>query len=553
MTLISPHWVIACSVQIAALVACGVLLARLLRLRKPQVRWACYEGVLLLCLCLPLLQMRPAAKTVMTPASWGTERLQASPIAESAPVAQATSSVNLQRAFVWLLVTGILLRTGWLLLGFRGLYRLRRAARQFRDVPRAVRALRDGIGANTELLISDRVQGAITFGLRSGVILLPSQFGEMSEGTQVAILCHELIHVRCRHWLFTVIEECVLSLFWFHPAVWWLVREIQLGREEAVDLEAVRLLNSRDQYVEALMVAAQIRQRIRLAPATSFVWRGQFARRVATIFAAETFSSRRTVLSVAGVVIGTLSVLCAAVVYFPVRFAVHAQSASTEPVVIESGGDHLLRRGALEYPRWVQQEGVEGLVEAEVSTDKLGRVLDARILDGPDELRRPVLRSVLDWQYDPQAKAPGTYQIAIRFTLPPPGYAGVGALPAYPETAELRNTRESNNPIFFFESAQQPAATETISQMIKNSELAERGDLSGRIDQIKLHGGARRMDLHLPVAVGDELTAESLQRLDQSLHSIDRRLLLALGKEPGDRISIHILYAENGPPRGDGR
>lgn len=66
MTSISPHWVIACSAQIAVLVTCGVLSARFLRLRQPQVRWACYEGVLLLCLCLPLLQMRPAAKTVMT-------------------------------------------------------------------------------------------------------------------------------------------------------------------------------------------------------------------------------------------------------------------------------------------------------------------------------------------------------------------------------------------------------------------------------------------------------------------------------------------------------
>ena len=509
--------------------------------------------MLLLCLCLPLLQMRPAAKTVMMPASWAIESLQASPIAESAPVAQGTSSVNLQRAFVWLLVSGILVRAAWLLLGFRGLYRLRRTARQFPDVPRPVRDLRDGIRADTELLISDRVPGAITFGLRSGVILLPSRFGEMSEGTQAAILCHELIHVRCRHWLFTVIEECVLSLFWFHPVIWWLVREIQLGREEAVDLEVVRLLNSRDQYVEALMVAAQIKERIHLVPATSFVWRGQLARRMATIFAAETVSSRRTVLSAVGVVIGTLSVLCAAVVYFPLRFALHAQSAASEPVVIESGGDHLLRRGALEYPRWVQQQGVEGLVEAEVSTDKLGRVLDARILDGPDDLRRPVLRSVLDWQYDPQAKAPGTYQVAIRFTLPPPGYAGVAALPAYPETAEVINTRDRDRPIFFFKSAQEPTATETISQMITNTQLAERGELRGRIGQIKLHGTAARMDLHLPVAVGDELTAESLQRLDQSLHSTDRRLLLALGKDPGDRISIHILYAENEPPHDDGR
>lgn len=74
-----------------------------------------------------------------------------------------------------------------------------------------------------------------------------------------------------------------------------------------------------------------------------------------------------------------------------------------EPRLIEGAGDHLLRRGGIEYPRWVRDERVEGLVNVEVSTDGMGRVSDARVLDGPQDQWRAVLRSVLEWQYDPQA------------------------------------------------------------------------------------------------------------------------------------------------------
>ena len=42
-----------------------------------------------------------------------------------------------------------------------------------------------------------------------------------------------------RDWLFTVVEELVRAVFWFHPAIWWLLGEIQLAREQAVDREVV--------------------------------------------------------------------------------------------------------------------------------------------------------------------------------------------------------------------------------------------------------------------------------------------------------------------------
>ena len=545
MTLPSLQWLIACSVQIAALVACGILLAGLLRLREPRLRWACFEGLLLLCLCLPFLQpSRPAsAGGSVVRRAWVATNLQAFSRGESAPIAMPGARFDLRLGILGLLGAGIVLRGGWLLVGFGALRRLRSTARPCSQLPKVSQEYLEGLGTGTRVLMSDRVGGVLTFGVRSSVILVPSRFAEMSEETQAAVLLHELIHVRKRHWLLTVMEEIALTMVWFHPAVWWLVREIQLAREQAVDLEAVGILASRSQYVDALIEVAEIGGRVRMSPATSFLWRGQLARRVANLFAAGRSSRLRRALSIAGLAIGTVLVLRAALLYFPARAVVHAQTTGAEPIVIENGGDHLLRRGGMEYPRWVQDERVEGLVNVEVSTDGMGRVLDARVLDGPQDLRRAVLRSVLDWQYDPQAKPAGTYQVAVRFTLPNPGSSSVIRLPEYASEAAPGGAREG---AFLFapqgqEEALRATTLETIKKALENAERAEKGQLTGRIVRIQTHGEAERMNLHLPVAVGDEVTSESVRRVLQSLRAVDPGLLLGLGTEPDGSITMHIF------------
>ena len=44
-------------------------------------------------------------------------------------------------------------------------------------------------------------------------------------------------------------EELILTVFWFHPAVAWVVNRIRLSREEAVDEEVVRRFSARKPYM----------------------------------------------------------------------------------------------------------------------------------------------------------------------------------------------------------------------------------------------------------------------------------------------------------------
>ena len=114
-------------------------------------------------------------------------------------------------------------------LGFR---RLRRYRRNSVFVAGAFAGLQRRLGVFADVQTSSDVSGPVTFGFPRPVILLPEECL-----VDESIACHELVHVRRNDWLFNVVEECVLSIFWFHPAMWWMIAEVQLAREEAVDRE----------------------------------------------------------------------------------------------------------------------------------------------------------------------------------------------------------------------------------------------------------------------------------------------------------------------------
>lgn len=124
------------------------------------------------------------------------------------------------------------------------------------------------LNVRADFRVSDRVPGPVTFGIRHPVILLPSRVLEMPADSQHAIACHELIHVRRCDWAWTAVEEVVLAVFWFHPAIWWLAGRIRLTREQVVDREAVVVTESGQQYVEALMAVAGFDRETLLTPVT---------------------------------------------------------------------------------------------------------------------------------------------------------------------------------------------------------------------------------------------------------------------------------------------
>ena len=209
------------------------------------------------------------------------------------------------------------------------------------------------------MYMSRRIAGPITFGLRRPVIVFPPGVAELDSSVQHAIACHELLHVRRRDWAFQFVEEGIRTVLWFHPAIWWLIGRVQLTREQVVDQEAVRLIESRERYVEALLAVAIGKSPGFLTPAPAFFRRSLLKKRVAQILQESTMTTRR--LLFAGLSAAVLALAATmAIRLFPLEAQGNHAPKGTEPVEIVKGGEHLLHGELPEYPRRAIDQKVEG-------------------------------------------------------------------------------------------------------------------------------------------------------------------------------------------------
>ena len=216
-----PLWLnnlTAYSLQIAILAAAGTLLAHLFRLRLPRVTLLYWQMLLLVCLIVPILQRweHPVSRRMIFRG--------ASPIIAGIPV---SASVETQLSVPWeklgwILAAGIILRLVWLMIGFFRLHLFHRKSSMFLEEREAVRDMQWRTGVRVSLLLSGEIDSPVTFGLHSPKIILPLSFRSLSGPIQKAVLCHELLHVRRHDWILIVVEEIICSIFWFHPAIWWL-------------------------------------------------------------------------------------------------------------------------------------------------------------------------------------------------------------------------------------------------------------------------------------------------------------------------------------------
>jgi BlaR1 peptidase M56/Gram-negative bacterial TonB protein C-terminal len=230
------------------------------------------------------------------------------------------------------------------------------------------------------------------------VILLPANFPDLDARVQEAILCHEVMHVRRRDWLMTLAEEVVRAIFWFHPAIWWLLGEIGLAREQQVDRLAIDITQQRDEYMDALLAIAGSRAQLDLAPAPLFLRKRHLKHRVVLILK-EARMSKTHLISTLATGLGILAAACWLVTgVFPLT-AQPLVINDAPGVTVNLNGATVLHRTGVDYPFVARQHSVQGTLSVEVLLDASGNVADEHVLSGPDELRKPVLQSLLQWHF----------------------------------------------------------------------------------------------------------------------------------------------------------
>jgi len=397
------------SVQIAAVILAGSVAPLLLGVRRPDVMLVYRQMLLAACLLLPFVQTwnHPAIDSSVT-VSIGVGIITQ----DTAPVRR---HLTWEETAALLLVAGMLARLCWLGIGLARLRRYRSHAEALIPLPPVFDALQRRLDVWPSICLSGEVSSPVTFGIELPVILLPPEFLAMPRGAQEAIACHELTHVRRRDWAAAMIEEVVRAVFWFHPAIWWLLGQIQLAREQTVDAQVIGITTSREQYIDTLLAVAGGD----LAPATLFLRKTHLTQRIAIILKEVSMSKKRLLSSLAAICGALVITARFATLYFPI-------SAPAQEIV--KGGDNLLHRAPIEYPPDAIEKGIQGTVVIEATLNDRGVVTDARVISGPDSLRKAALKSVLDWHYTAQTQSP--VEVAVDFKPPArmavPLYRGPG-------------------------------------------------------------------------------------------------------------------------------
>ena len=99
------------------------------------------------------------------------------------------------------------------------------------------------------------------------VILLPAAaMSGLAPAQLEALLAHELAHVRRHDYLVNLLQSVVETLLFYHPAVWWVSREVREAREHCCDDLAIAACGDRIAYASALTeLATMMKPRLALA------------------------------------------------------------------------------------------------------------------------------------------------------------------------------------------------------------------------------------------------------------------------------------------------
>lgn len=263
---------------ILALGAAAVL--RVIPSSRTQARYGLVCAAYLSLLLLPILSMAPALPRV--------EAASGSTPFVTMPVVWWTSATV--AGVLWMVWFGVQAAA----LG-RGVVAVHGAKRRALAFPRdlLVRLPHwSAVGATgrpTCLVLSDRIRGAGVLGCGTPVIAIaPRLLDELSPGDLDRVIVHEWAHVQRRDDLAQLAQRLARAFVGWHPAAWWLERQLEFEREVACDEIAVRVTGSAKRYAECLVtIAALPRRPLRPVPVLSVVSRSRLHRRITRIVAAD--------------------------------------------------------------------------------------------------------------------------------------------------------------------------------------------------------------------------------------------------------------------------
>lgn len=278
-----------------------------------------------------------------------------------------------------------------------------------------------GVKKSVEVHHHPGVAVPMTIGWRHPRIILPEKSWEDNE--LELILHHELVHIRRGHFLLRTLEEVVRNLFFIHPMVHLLTREITSWREMACDSELLATSETTRREYASLLYRALPESGSLKQPAlsASISTNTDIKKRIKTMEhyprESNTWNRRRST-----------SLALAAIIMIPVLMLASCDFGTTPDTeqeevftVIESmpepvGGMVAIFEN-LRYPETARRAGIEGRVVVQFTVDEQGNVVDPEVVrgigGGCDEAAIDAIKAV-EWTPGTQHGEP----VSTEFMLP---------------------------------------------------------------------------------------------------------------------------------------
>ncbi len=123
----------------------------------------------------------------------------------------------------------------------------------------SLRVLARQFGIRRTIRLVEKKGSPMTWGIGRVYISLPKDCGSWSGERLELALRHELAHVKRADVLWLFLTQVALSLFWFHPALWWITRRLRIEREKAADEAVLNQGVSAEDYAGLVLEFSRLR------------------------------------------------------------------------------------------------------------------------------------------------------------------------------------------------------------------------------------------------------------------------------------------------------
>ncbi|MFZ6747052.1 M56 family metallopeptidase [Undibacterium sp. JH2W] len=244
---------------------CAILLA-LTRNARPQLRYMLACAAMLMCLLWPALGVLQQWRDPQT-INLETALQLASKTSISLDLIWIRQSLLAAQIEAWLPLVvsiwgmGVLLMLMRLALGLLWVYRLGQHGNDIAVLTQQWQARTNqlayqfSIRRQVQVRFQKDLLSPVTYGCLKPVVVMPaSLLSGMAPDMIEALLAHELAHIKRWDYAVNLLQNLVLSLLFYHPAVWWVSKRINAERELIADDMAAGMLGQSKPLARALQV-----------------------------------------------------------------------------------------------------------------------------------------------------------------------------------------------------------------------------------------------------------------------------------------------------------